>query len=328
MSTKVIILLAALLLGAFFCNKNPADDDDNPGGAAPPSNILPAYYGNPAWHPGGIWIATSHEDSIDTSDDGQYDEYFSGIWLVHAETGAKQPLIRWFGHPAWSPDGTQLAMEAGGHIFTIEVSSLEPAFADTNTLQQLTEEGRNFFPAWSSDGKMIAYSRSICEGDSTCGVWVVSSGSKENRFIDNYGMYPTWHPVKIEILYKTRAVTSEGKVLGDTLWTSDIKTKAVYFLVFLSGQYHDNSYPKYSPNGGSIAFQSAPEGSHPAIWTMNHDGTHLRELIEGPAWGPAWSPDGKQVAFIRHHLHDYIPGNGHLWLFDIATSKMKQLTFN
>jgi len=292
----------------------------------PPSYILPAYYGSPAWHPGGTWIAANHGDSLDADGDGRYDEYFGGIWLVHAETGTTQPLVRRFGYPAWSPDGIHLAMGAGGHIFTIEVTSLDPAQVDTNTLRQLTNEGANFFPAWSPNGQWIAYDNTNCGGPNkpappnSCGILAIKSDGSNKKYIVG-GRYPDWSPGGSYLTY----VGFHGEIYRVNI-NDTTEVMRLTFLNQVDIYATENLHPKYLPDGTRIAFQYGPAGTYPAIWIMNTDGSQLKELIQGPARAPSWSPDGKQIVFVRHHLYDPIPGNGHLWLFDIASLKMRQLT--
>lgn len=296
MRPKVIILLAALLWGASFCNQNPVDDDDGPGGGPEPP-ILSYYFDYPAWHPGGTWIAASHGDSLDTDGDGQDDEYFGGIWLIHATTGTTQPLVKGFGTPAWNPDGTQLAMGAGGQIFTIGVTSLEPARVDTNSLLQLTSEGRNYFPDWSPDGQWIVYDSNA---DRAYDIWkMLYDGTRKRKLStdDIGGRIPNWSPDGKYIVHERYFSDANGPpdiVIMDTSGHNAVR---------LTANKSGDQYPRYSP-----------------------DGTNPRKVTSDHAWRFDWSPDNKQLVFLYWDTLYEQTGNGELWLVNINGTGLRQLT--
>jgi Tol biopolymer transport system component len=78
--------------------------------------------------------------------------------------------------------------------------------------------------------------------------------------------------------------------------------------------------PSFSPSGARIAFARSGYG----IYTMNSDGTGLRRLTTNDRDAyPTWSPNGKQIAFVRPI--------GQFWrIFVVATTggKAKQVHFS
>ena len=70
----------------------------------------------------------------------------------------------------------------------------------------------------------------------------------------------------------------------------------------LQSSYAD-IFPKHSPNGRRIAFQSGRAGGRSedqAIWLADVDGSNATRLTRGPGvlqGSPSWSPDGQSIAF-------------------------------
>lgn len=65
-----------------------------------------------------------------------------------------------------------------------------------------------------------------------------------------------------------------------------------------SGVDNRHYQPVWSPDGRRLAF-GVSEGDGYAIYTMNADGSDLRQVVPSSpnAWGPVWSPDGTTLAF-------------------------------
>ena len=326
---KIIYLIYVLILCFFVISCNISPDEDDNDGVRPEPFILPKYFDSPAWHPEGTWIAADYYDSLDTDGDGRNDDYFVGIWLVHSETGTTQPLMRGFGNPAWRPDGTQLAMEAGGQIFTIKITSLEPVEVDTNTLFQLTFEGRNYFPDWSPNGKWIVYDSDI--DDTKYDIWIMDSdgGNKKNvsgesDSLDQGGWrIPNWSPDGKYIVHE-RYVS--GGDSGPEIVIMDTMGQNPVYLT-LNNERSDQ-YPRYSPDGTRIAWYTKPRVGPPAIWVLNSDSSNLRKVSPDYAWRSDWSPDGSQLVFLylNYENRDH-PGNGELWLINVDGSGLRQLTY-
>jgi TolB protein len=75
----------------------------------------------------------------------------------------------------------------------------------------------------------------------------------------------------------------------------------------------DDSYPAISPDGKQIAFVRAfgrirnDQIDHVGIYRMRIDGSHIRKVSLPPTrtaedGDPQWSPDGKQIVFVRHNF--------------------------
>jgi TolB protein len=58
-------------------------------------------------------------------------------------------------------------------------------------------------------------------------------------------------------------------------------------------------FPRWSPDGSSIAFASDRDGDLD-LYLMAPDGSDIRQLTsdQGDEWLPAWAPDGRRVAYV------------------------------
>jgi TolB protein len=205
------------------------------------------------------------------------------------------------GNPAWSKKGDLIAFERlvdpatpGGlpnrSVWTVNFK--------TKKTKRLTTTGVDSAPAFSPDGKHIAF-RSDRDGDPE--IWTMTTKGKSlhqltiNSFSDDD---PAYSP--------------DGKVIAYTSFaagTADIWIMAADG----SGQVpvtHDpgiEANADWAPNNKKIVFEASPpadaSGVTPAahIFTVNPDGSGLKQLTTGTATDhfPAFSPDGKKIVFER-----------------------------
>ncbi|MEX2237500.1 MAG: hypothetical protein WEB00_08200 [Dehalococcoidia bacterium] len=103
------------------------------------------------------------------------------------------------------------------------------------------------------------------------------------------------------------------------------------------GDEHDTLVPSrgldWSPDGELLAFIGSarnPAGGERLsdIYLMRPDGSDVRPVTSvGDAASPTWSTDGESIVFSRLESGD-APPIGNLWLVNIATGEVRQLTDN
>jgi TolB protein len=99
----------------------------------------------------------------------------------------------------------------------------------------------------------------------------------------------------------------------------------------------DNSYPAISPDGRQIAFNRAfgrirdDQIDHSGIYRMRIDGSHIRK-VSLPATRtaedgePQWSPDGKQIVFVRHNYTVRPRGGQAVFVINADATGLRRVT--
>lgn len=322
------IILLIPLLGFSSCSL--FDNDQIPEcvklSESDPNDLIycyqPMYFGSPDWHPDGEWLATEHSDSLDTNEDGIKDTLFSGIWLVHAQTGETQPLIPFGRSPEWNPEGTHLVVEQGGRIYTVRVTSLVPAQYDTASVTLITDfNAPAFFPTWSGDGEWIAFDTNY---DHEKGAYLIWSTKKDGSKLKKLsireiggGRQANWSRLNDRIAFNSYVT---GGADGPEIFTMNADGSGAKQLT----SNGDNYGPKFSTDGKKIAYIHARENT--AIHVMNADGSNKKIISKEWSTGIAWSPDGRKIAFIFSNQHYVVPGNGQIWVMDADGKNKKILT--
>ena len=302
------LLIFLLLIGivTISCKKNnDKTQQPCPGGCGVLDFNLIDY--QPAWSPDGKHIAFYHIDKVLAK---------NGIWLItqdgkenrlwHSGIGAE--------NPCWSPDGQWIVFSQGAQIWKKKLNG--------DSLTRITNEGRNFFPAWSPNGKLIANHRSYFspEPQSVQGIWImdIHGNNKEQVFSGNCG-FPFWNHLN-NILFIRGVTNSKGEVIGDSLKSYLFVNKNIANIFFMSG---DNTYPQYSAINNKICYTSQPVNGLPQIWVIKADGTSQKQMTQIGGYTSDWSPNESQIVFT-----DSRALNGRLWLMNADGSNKQQLSFD
>ena len=225
--------------------------------------------------PGGRRIAMS-TGGFDTAGD---------IYVMNADGSGLRRLTNdppgsgpWGGHhdndPAWSPDGRNIVF-ASSRCCDSERSlsgyALYDMRPDGSRLHQVTDGSQSAWsPAWSPDGSLIAYTADLQ------GLWVIGADGSDPR-----------------------ALTHDGRFVKAMAWSPDGREIA------------------YLTQGRPTQSQGAP-GSKPEDFQVRivaRDGSRERtiytchELCRFGGSSVAWSPDGKEIAFVFGRVR----GKGIVW---------------
>ncbi len=305
-----LILFIAVISWGLFPGCSLTDSKEEEGMWNTPGIPPPTLQSFPRWHPTQDKILY-YNHGVVKYDPAQnrttHEADSTGLWMMNADGSGKRKLLDGQSiYADWSPSGDSIVFEHGAQIYKARFNGQT---IDTASIQQITFEGRNFFPAWSPNGKWVTYSQSICNEIKTCGIWLFNLIKNFEINIVKFGNYPDWHSSGKEILYRTRAVTSTGEVIGDSLWTFNLTDSTSSYLTFIEGT---NRYPKYSPNGKQIVVQSDNQ-----VWVMDADGSNPKQLNEHGGM-PDWSPEGNQIV--------YIGPKKTIWVMNADGTNPRQLT--
>ena len=245
--------------------------------------------------------------------------------------------------PAWSPNGRQIAFtrnEDVGEYTTFTDDDVFLMDADGGNLRQLTPEvdgSSSSQPAWSPDGRRIAYVRGPSRASAVVAatplafgelvVMDVDGGTTTRLTKSEPDAAPAWSPDGQEIVFV------RGHDLNKPSGDMDV------FIVDAAGGAPRRltrtprsleTAPVWSPDGSRIAFARSSSFSaytgKAAIFVINRDGSGESLLLEHKlysetSYGLGWSPDGRTVAVETGELDCTVVAT-----VETATGDLRRLT--
>jgi TolB protein len=186
--------------------------------------------------------------------------------------------------PRWSPDGRLIAYTSyRNNNPDLFVLNFDSGRRDVLSAQR----GLNVTPAWSPDGQWLALAMSASGGTN---LFIMPKAGGTPRPLTagpTISVSPSFSPNGRQIVFNS----DRGGV--PQVYIMDVDGSNLHRLTF-QGNY--NSSPRWSSRGEKIVFMCRLAGNQ--ICLINPDGTGLQQLTSaGSNEDPAWSPDGRHIAF-------------------------------
>ena len=287
---------------------------------------------DPQLSPDAKWVAYTVKTALLKSDKNE-----ERLWMVPTAGGDAIPLTAEgtsSSHARWSPDGKLIAFLSERSEGKTQVWLLNRLAGEAERLTNTPQDVEDF--AWSPDSRrlvLVLRDASSAELEDAKENKDKPAGEKESK--DKKKAEKPWVIDRLQFKLDEMGYLDRRRT---HLYAFDLATKALSQIT--SGDF-DDSEPAWSPDGKSLAFtsnRSAPDPDatyNSDIWIVAADntdkGAHPTQVTTNPGSdsSPAWSPDGKWIAYITQtdpHLFDY--ATHHLAVSPAAGGQAKVLTLS
>lgn len=257
--------------------------------------------GSNPWSPDGKHLVYARESA-----DGQV-----ALWKIELATRQQSQItfppegLRDVG-ACWSFDGDRLVFERRGagriELWVVNAAGGEPWLLTADA-------DRSSMPAWSADGRRVVHVSTQSGGSS---LWDIDIESGARRRLTS-GPWD-WLP---SVARDGRVAYNQFGHQQDLVLLDPVSGKQET----LTDHTHENMFPRLSPDGATVAYQSNRTGND-EIWLLELANKAETRLTDGPARDlvPDWSPDGSEMVFLSERR-----GKTEVWRMDADGANQRPL---
>lgn len=205
---------------------------------------------------------------------------------------------------ALSPDNEQTAFIVHGEVFVVSTEGKK-----RDAMRITKTSAREWSLAWSPDGKKLAF---LSDRDGEPAIYIVESSDPDEADLCK------------SLRRETKKIVSVSGDLDSLSWSPD--GKRIAFIEFMKKLYCvdvetktkkkviENPYLScycWAPDGEWFAVQNIDDYWNSDIYIVSRDGDEIHNITQTDNWNtqPAWSDDGKSIAFLVYD--EYTQSN--LW---------------
>jgi len=196
------------------------------------------------------------------------------------------PEARAIGTPRYDPTGARISVvindDGDFHLWLFDTRR--------RSLQRLTFEDDNFYPAWSPDGRGLVYSRQ--RGGTNDFYRRSADGTGSATRV--YGTEQAQWDLEFSPDGRLAMFRQNDSLTGRDLWLLDMTTgEATPFLV----THHQERAPKISPDGALLAYVSDESGSS-EVYLRTFPDTSGKWIVSADGGTePVWAPSGRELFY-------------------------------
>lgn len=232
-----------------------------------------------------VFIGRTEVPGGDVGEPVLYSVRSDGSGLRVLTSGAGQAL-----NPAWSRDGTRIVFASGTSggeelwMMNADGSNAAPAGAGLPTcVYSYTRI------TWAPAEDRVA---AECFGETSIITLATGAVSSLSQLSGHSAAYPDWSPDGTLLLFGDAFGSDAFTIRPDGGTVTHVLTEALE--------------ATWSPDGGRVAFLGPDSLRRQAIFVANADGSGRRQVTATDTsfvdQGPAWSPDGRWIAFHRRSV--------------------------